>query len=141
MATETKRRTNSNRVRTAITVVPVHGLQGKGLIQLGKESRLELRDRLQMPRVMFGRVVNVSERTIAKVEAKAEKVEKLRRPYNEVYRLCQALSEVVAPDSLGGWFKTPNDAVDGLKPVEVIERGEIDRLWDMVFRLRSGMPG
>ena len=36
---------------------------------------MELRDRLQMPRVVFGRVVNVSERTIAKVEAEAEEVE------------------------------------------------------------------
>ena len=141
MATKTKTPAGSKRAKSAITVVPVRGLRGKGLIQLGKESRLELRDRLQMPRVVFGRVVNVSERTIAKVEAKAEQVEKLRRPYNEVYRLCEALSEVVDPDSLGGWFQTPNNAFDGLKPIEVIERGEIDRLWEMVYRLRSGMPG
>lgn len=102
---------------------------------------MELRDCLQVPRVMFGRVVNVSERTIAKVEADTEHVEELRRPYNEVYRLYQALSEVVDPDALGGWCQTPNDTFDGLKSVEVIERGEIDRLWDMVYRLRSGMPG
>lgn len=141
MATKTRTVTGPRKAKAAITVVRVNGLQGKGLIQLGKESRLELRDRLQMPRVVFGRVVNVSERTIAKVEAEAEEVEKLRRPYNEVYRLCAALSEVVDPDSLGGWFVAPNDAFDGLKPIEVIERGEIDRLWEMVFRLRSGMPG
>lgn len=60
---------------------------------------------------------------------------------NERHRLCEALSEVVDPDALGSWFKTPNEAFDGLKPIEVIERGEIDRLWEMVFRLRSGMPG
>ncbi|GIW83160.1 MAG: hypothetical protein KatS3mg105_4967 [Gemmatales bacterium] len=141
MATKTKTRKNSKQAKSAITVVRIPGLQGKGLIRLGKESRLELRDRLQMPRVMFGRVVNFSERTIAKVETEAEQVEKLRRPYNEVYRLCEALSEVVDPDALGGWFKTPNEAFDGLKPIEVIERGEIDRLWEMVYRLRSGMPG
>jgi hypothetical protein len=28
----------------------------------------------------------------------------------------------------------------GLKPLEVLERGEIDRLWEMYYRLRSGMP-
>ena len=48
---------------------------------------------------------------------------------------------MVEPKSLGAWFITPNETFDGLKPMEVIERGEIDRLWDMVFRLRSGMPG
>jgi hypothetical protein len=51
------------------------------------------------------------------------------------------LAEVVEPKSLGTWFVTPNEAFDGLKPVEVIERGEIDRLREMAFRLRSGMPG
>lgn len=89
----------------------------------------------------FLHVVNVAERTIAKVEAEAKEVEKLRRPYNEVYRLCDALGEVDEPNSLGAWFVTPNEAFDGVKPVEVIERGEIERLREMVFRLRSGMPG
>jgi hypothetical protein len=28
---------------------------------------------------------------------------------------------------------------DGLKPLEVIERGEIDRLWNMIFHLESGV--
>jgi hypothetical protein len=35
---------------------------------------------------------------------------------------------------------TPNDAFGGLKPLEVIERGEIDRLWNMIFYLESGVP-
>ena len=68
-------------------------------------------------------------------------MKKLRRPYNEVFRLTEALSEVVDSESLGAWFVVPNEQFGGLKPVEVIERGEIDRLWDMAFRLRSGMPG
>ncbi len=116
---------------------PITGLQGLGLIQFGETSRLELRDRLQMKRAMFGRVVNVSERTIAKVESSATLVDKLQRPYNEIFRLFVALSEVVDSDSPGKWFATPNDAFSGLKPVEVVERGEIDLLWEMVFRLRK----
>ncbi len=148
MRTRTKkRRLGITKAKRSTTVVkareskPVRGLQGKGLLLLGNESRLELRDRLQMPRVAFGRVVNVSERTIAKVESDADPIEKLRRPYNEVFRLYVALCEVVAPEAIGDWFVTPNDALEGLKPLEVIERGEIDRLWDMVYRLQSGMPG
>ncbi|MHB8954000.1 MAG: hypothetical protein ACYC4U_13610 [Pirellulaceae bacterium] len=110
------------------------------VLQIGKASRLELRDRLQMTRELFGRIVNVSVRAMAKVEADASQVEKLQRPYNEAYRLYQALSEVIDPKSLSVWFLTPNRAFDDLKPIEVIERGETDRLWEMVFRLRSGMP-
>ena len=94
-----------------------------------------------MPRLVFGRVVNVSESTIAKVELQAEQVEKLRRPYNEIYRLVEALGEVVKPRELGAWFQTPNDAFGALKPLEVIERGDVHRVWEMIYRLRSGMPG
>ncbi|MEK6236036.1 MAG: hypothetical protein N2C14_15125, partial [Planctomycetales bacterium] len=134
-----KKRSNSN--QTVIAARPVRGLKGKGLLQIGQVRKLELRDRLGMPRQMFGRMVNVAERTIAKLESGTDNPDKLQRPYNEVYRLWEALCEVVDPQSLGPWFQTPSDAFDGLKPIEVIERGEIDRLWNMVFELQTGMPG
>lgn len=84
MKTKAKEKPN---VKSANANRRIRGLHGMGLIRSGDESRLELRDRLKMPRVVFGRVVNVSERTIAKVESAAQQVEKLRRPYNEVFRL------------------------------------------------------
>lgn len=90
---------------------------------------------------MFGRLVSVSERTIADTEAGKDAANKLIRTYNEVYRLYDALSDVVDRESLGLWFRTPNSSFDGFKPLEVVERGEIDRLWNMVFQLKSGMPG
>lgn len=124
-----------------VSVVGTRGLKGQGLIQVGRVKKLELRERLGMPRPLFGRIVNVAERTIAKVESGAETPDKLKRPYNEVYRLWEALSDLVDPNSLGQWFNTPNESFDGLKPIEVIERGEIDRLWNMVFELQTGMPG
>ncbi len=116
------------------------GLKGQGLIEARGGRKLELRNRLGVTRSMFGRIVNVAERTIAKVESGAETPAKLKRPYNEVYRLWEALSELVEPHSLGEWFQTPNASFDGLKPIEVIERGEIDQLWNMVFELQTGMP-
>ena len=93
-----------------------------------------------MRRESFGRLVNVSVRTLAEVESKHTAVEKLRRNYVEVERLCTALGEVVDARTLGKWFETPNRMFAGLKPLEVLERGEIDRLWEMYYRLRSGMP-
>lgn len=148
MTTKTKKKAASKKktakkpVAKKIVIVArkIVGLKGQGLLQLGEVKKLELRDRLGMPRQMFGRIVNVAERTIAKVES-GDSADKLKRPYNEVYRLWEALCELVDPESLGLWFQTPNDSFDGLKPIEVIERGEIDRLWDMVFELQTGMPG
>ena len=58
----------------------------------------------------------------------------------ELARLADALSEVIKEDSVGKWLQTPNEAFDGLKPLEVIERGEPDRIWSMIYFLRSGVP-
>ena len=121
--------------------IEIHGLRGIRVIQVRGVSKLELRDSLQMARPLFSRLINVSERAIAEVESTHKRVDKLQRNYVEVKRLCDSLSEVLEPSALGDWFNSASEAFGGLKPIEVIERGEIDRLWEMVFRLRSGLPG
>ncbi len=121
--------------------IEIPGLRGIRVIQVRGVSKLELRDSLQMARPLFSRLINVSERAIAEVESTHKRVDKLQRNYVEVKRLCDALSEVLEPSALGDWFNSASEAFGGLKPIEVIERGEIDRLWEMVFRLRSGLPG
>ncbi|WP_010582042.1 hypothetical protein [Schlesneria paludicola] len=52
----------------------------------------------------------------------------------------RASSEVIKQESLGALLQTPDAALDGLKPVEVIERGGSDCLWSMIYFLRSGLP-
>ena len=48
--------------------------------------------------------------------------------------------------SIANWFGDINPyhperlAKGGLKPIEVIERGEVDRIWQMIYYLRSGVP-
>jgi len=129
------------RRKPSIRRAPIIERKGIRIVKVKGRPNLELRSRLGMAREVIGRLVNVSVRTIADVESKQRESEKLRRKYVEVERLCDGLSEVVDPASLGDWLKTPNDAFDGSKPLEVIERGEIGRLWEMLYRLRSGMPG
>ena len=135
-----RKKSSSRSAASPIRFQAIAGLKGQGLLSLGDKTKLELRDVLAMARPMFSRVVDVSERTIADAES-GKTAKKLMRNYNEVYRLVEALSEVVDRESLGLWFRTPNESFDGLKPIEVIERGEIDRLWNMVFQLQTGMPG
>lgn len=62
------------------------------------------------------------------------------RRLTELSRLNTALTEIIKKESLGKWLQTPNSAFDDLKPLEVIERGESDRIWSMIFYLRSGVP-
>lgn len=57
----------------------------------------------------------------------------------ECERLIEALKEVFRDEAIGVWLKTPNSAFGGLKPLEVIDRGESDRLWEMIYFLRSGV--
>ena len=54
-------------------------------------------------------------------------------------QLFTALEEVVESSAINAWLTTPNEAFDGLKPLDVIERGEIDRIWQMIYQLRSGV--
>jgi hypothetical protein len=59
----------------------------------------------------------------------------------ELNRFRDRLAEIVAPEAIPTWFNTPNEAFNRLKPIEVIEQGEIDRLWDMIIYLESGVAG
>ena len=149
MATKTQRTSRTKRTSRVTKVgkkppmpsAEVRGLHGVRLVAVKGAPQLELRHMLRMPRETFGRLVNVSVRTIATIESEQKKAGRIQRDYVEVKRLCDALSEVVEPSALGEWFRAPNEAFGGSKPIEVIERGEIDRLWEMFYRLRSGVPG
>ncbi|HUG89588.1 MAG TPA: antitoxin Xre/MbcA/ParS toxin-binding domain-containing protein [Planctomycetaceae bacterium] len=59
----------------------------------------------------------------------------MRRRLREIDRLVEALSGVIGGEVIGAWLVRPNEAFGGLKPLEVIKRGEIDRVWRMVYEL------
>jgi DNA-binding transcriptional regulator YiaG len=60
------------------------------------------------------------------------------RRLTEIKRLFAALEKLVSPEAIGPWLKDPNSAFDGSTPLQVIERGETDRVWRMVYELESG---
>lgn len=102
-------------------------------------SALKLRSRLGMNRETFARLVPISVRNLANIESGNEPTENVLRRLKELRRVVNALSEVMQKDAIGPWVNQPNDAFDGLKPIEVIERGEVDRIWQVIFFLRSGV--
>jgi DNA-binding transcriptional regulator YiaG len=95
---------------------------------------------LHLTQPEFARLVPISVRSLASLEAGAAPTEAIARKLIELERLAKSLAEVMRQETIGTWLKTPNPAFDGLKPLEVIERGEIDRLWSMIYFLRSGVP-
>ncbi len=102
---------------------------------------LQIRQALGLTQDAFSRVVGVKTRTLSKLEKGERPSESVRRKLTEVDRLRRSLVKVVRADAVGPWMTEPNEGFGGLKPVEVIERGEIDRLWGMIHDLRSGSPG
>jgi DNA-binding transcriptional regulator YiaG len=98
-----------------------------------------LRARLGMTIKLFSRLTGFSERAIAKWESGESISVPAQRRLLEIARFQERLAEVVKLESIPRWLETPNDAFAGLKPLEVIERGEIDRLWNMIFYLESGV--
>ena len=63
-----------------------------------------------------------------------------RKQLMELTRLFDALCEIMETEHIGQWLKTPNQAFEGSTPIQVIERGEIDRIWRMIHLMGSGEP-
>ncbi len=99
-----------------------------------------LREAMQLPRKTFCRLIGFSERAVAEWESGHQVPNELaERRLHELQRLQEGLSKVVKSEVVPHWMTTPNDAFGGLKPLEVIERGETDRLWRMIYFLESGV--
>jgi DNA-binding transcriptional regulator YiaG len=114
--------------------------QGRAVFKPVKASAVaDLRKWLQLKQSVFARLIPVSVRSLATLESGTPPTDVVARRLVELQRLTKALAEVMKTESLGTWLQTPNEAFDGLKPIEVIDRGEIDRLWSMIYFLRSGV--
>lgn len=64
-----------------------------------------------------------------------------QRRLSEISRLFSTLSRTVDARRIGPWLRTANPAFEGSTPLQVIERGETDRIWRMIYELESGQPG
>jgi transcriptional regulator with XRE-family HTH domain len=100
----------------------------------------DLRKRLGLSRKLLSRLSGYSERAVAEWEAGKALGTASKQRMIELSRLQQGLARVMAADFIPAWLQTPNDALGGLKPLEVVERGEADRLWSLIYRLESGVP-
>jgi transcriptional regulator with XRE-family HTH domain len=109
-----------------------------GLRTPGGRSLRELREDLGLTQAELGRALGFSTRWVAAQEATETQAPEERRVM-ELARLYEGLCRVVQPESIKGWLLRPNQAFEGMKPLEVVERGQIDRLWEMIFYLESGL--
>ena len=89
----------------------------------------------------FTRLTGFSPRAVANWTQGQKPSSSTQRRLTELKRLFTALEQLVAKEAIGPWLKEPNMAFDGSTPLQVIERGETDRIWRMIDELESGEPG
>jgi DNA-binding transcriptional regulator YiaG len=96
---------------------------------LGKQDRFAVRafrEELGLNRRQFARLTAASERAVADWENDQPISPVNQKSLRESERLCRALMKIMKPDHVGEWLDTSNDAFSGLKPLDLVERGEMD---------------
>jgi hypothetical protein len=99
------------------------------------------RKTFSLPQPMVVRLTGFSPRSVAKWSQGELPSPKQAKALVEMDRLLDALTRIMPPAQVGSWLKSPNSAFDGSTPSQVVERGEMDRLWRMLYDLESGQPG
>ena len=130
-----------DRPRCGRTAAPV--VRERARRSLAPAAELDVRDLRRsfgLNRPDFGRLLGYSERMLAMWETDERRPDAVaRRRYQELQRLFEELSRIIRPKHLPEWLDTPNPSFKGLKPVEVIERGRIDWLWQMIHEFKYGI--
>jgi len=103
-----------------------------------KTALSPLRSDFGLTRKTLARLTGLSERTLATWEAGGTLNEAGQRAIVSVERLLRALTEVIRREAIAAWLEQPNQGFGDLKPLEVVERGEADRLWRMIYFVGSG---
>jgi hypothetical protein len=99
------------------------------------------RSTFHLPQPLLVRLTGFSPRSVAKWSHGETPSVKQEKALVEMDRLLDGLSRVMEPAQVGRWLKHPNSAFDGSSPLQVVERGELDRIWRMLYDLESGQPG
>jgi len=97
-----------------------------------------LRSKYLISQSLLARLLDISLRSVSALESGSIALGRTARRFAEIKRLCDALSDVSKPAYIGEWLQIPNEMLGGLKPVEAIERGQSDLVWQLVEGLRTG---
>ena len=112
---------------------------GGGRVGGGRIDVKAIRESLAISQEEMSRVTGYSTRSVAGWESGQTVSMSARQKLTETRRLLDALAEVLPDAELAGWLRTPNPAFEGQTPIQVIERGEVDRLWRMIFQIDANV--
>jgi DNA-binding transcriptional regulator YiaG len=101
----------------------------------------DITDRFGLRQETLSRMTGFSQRAVAEWARGKEPSAPAKKVFVEMDRLLDGLARLMQPKDVGRWLKEPNPAFDGSTPVQVIERGQMDRIWRMLYYAESGEPG
>ncbi len=102
----------------------------------------QVRQLLRFNQVEFASLIDVSVRKLSDLESgRIPLCEGDQRRIKEIEELTRKLAELMPETAVGDWLKRPNAAFGGFKPLELLHRGEVARIYEMVYMLKAGMPG
>ncbi len=105
----------------------------------GKMRVAAVRTEMGISQEELARVTGYSTRSIAGWESGKVVSDSARQKLAETNRLTAALTKIIGSQNLGEWMRTPNPAFEGQTPIQIMERGESDRLWRMIFEIDAGV--
>ena len=109
--------------------------------QKGEPDVRRLSSTYHLSNEVVSRVTGASPRTVSYWNAGIAPQRSSAQKIREVTRLFDALSDIIKAKAIGPWLQRPNEAFDGSTPLQVMERGENDRLWRMIWQIREGNTG
>jgi DNA-binding transcriptional regulator YiaG len=98
-------------------------------------------ERFNVRQVTLSRMTGFSQRAVADWAQGKEPSGPAKKAFSEMDRLLDALGRLMRPKEVGNWLREPNPAFDGSTPAQVVERGQGDRIWRMLYYAESGEPG
>ena len=100
-----------------------------------------LRVSLGLTQELMHHLVGISVRKVSSLERGEQKptTDDARR-FNELQRLAKELAHVIKLGAIAAWLETPNDYFAGASPAQIIQNGESDRVWRLIWRLQDGVP-
>ena len=126
----------SRRAKMAVARLSANGAAHAGNAEVRRLSRT-----YHLSNEAVSRATGASPRTVAYWNAGTPPQRSSAQKIREVTRLFDALADIIDAKVIGQWLQRPNQQFDGSTPLQVIERGETDRLWRMIWQLREGHSG
>jgi hypothetical protein len=114
---------------------------GLGFESVGNSEVRRLSRVYHLSNEALSRVTGASPRTVAYWNAGTPPQRSSAQKIREVTRLFDALADIIDKKVIGQWLQRPNQHFDGSTPLQVMERGETERLWRMIWQLREGHSG